>query len=559
MASLAQRSGVLGTRLAAHLLRRSTYQVTKARIDAFALKTADQAVDELLNFPALTHPAGPVSYLNNFAWITETPNTYNHGDLSGTLRRIGAEGWWINELFHDTSMRGRLSVFHRTVWVTGLANDGHVNFNHFRLLQEMAKGSIRDLAYKMTLDIKMLFFLDNRLNLASAPNENYAREFLELFTILKGPQIGPTNYTNYTENDIVEAARVLTGFTGGQSDYYRNNLDPETGLTTGIARHAQHDTGNKTFSAAFNNTVITGAVNTADNYRELNDFIDMVFGQLETARAYCRRLYRFFVCDIIDAEIESDIIEPLAIEMHANNYNVEIAVKHLLKSTHFYDEDDSSNTDEIIGGKLKSAMMLWLQTLSYLNMGDKLPPLSDPRNLFFRVWSITGRTNLEDMGQLMYPLTVEGYPGYFKEPDFSKNWFDSSSIANRYRLMESVLSGRRIRDTATMLISGDTSFQADVYNFVATEYSNQLYADTLLLQILETTFSEMPEGYDTPGDTTKRYDYFREALLGDLSPVNWKFEWQFAQGGNADSIASATVALERLFTTILSSPEFQTF
>ena len=58
----------------------------------------------------------------------------------------------------------------------------------------------------------MLRYLDNTENNATNPNENYAREFLELFTILKGPQISEGNYTNYTELDIQQAAKVFTGF-----------------------------------------------------------------------------------------------------------------------------------------------------------------------------------------------------------------------------------------------------------------------------------------------------------------------------------------------------------
>ncbi len=559
MASLTQRSGTLGKRLAAHLLRRTTYHITKERIDDFASKTADQAVDELLNFPALAIPAGPVSNLNNFAWLTENPNTNNHGGLSGGLQRRAVKSWWLNELFQDTSMRGRLAMFHKAIWSTDDTLDGSAVFNQFRLFQEMAKASLKDMAYKMTLDIKMLYYLDNRSNLGSNPNENYAREFLELFTILRGQQIGVDNYTNYTEGDIVEAAKVFSGFYGDLSITYKNNLDPETGLTQGVARHSEHDTSNKQFSSAFGNTVIMGATNTADNYRELSDFIDMVFDQLETARAYCRRLYRYFVSDIIDSEIESDIIEPLAIELKANDYDLEPTIKHLLKSVHFYDEDDSSNADEIIGGKIKSALMLYLQAMSYLKMGNVLPPTSDVDNFFFRVWSIGVEDNLDYMGQSMYPLTVEGLPGYFKSPDFSKNWFDSSTVAPRYRMMEAFLTGRRLRNGGTMLI-GSTAFQVDAYDLVDnTSYSLKNDADRLVTEILESTLPEMPEGYDSPGDTTKRYNYFREALLNGLSTTNWYFEWQASQFGGTSQRDSAKVALGRLFTVVMSSPEYQTF
>lgn len=558
MASLTQRTGVLGKRLAAHLLRRTTYHITKARIDAFALKTADEAVDELLTFPSFALPAGPISRLNSVAWLSEVPNTNNHGGLTNGQQRTEVESWWLHELFQDTSMRSRLTIFHRSIWTTGDGEDGSVNYNHFRLLQKMAKGSIKTLAYKMILDIKMLYYLDNRDNKETSPNENFAREFLELFTILKGPQIAIGNYTNYTEADIGEVAKVFTGFYGAQNDFYRNNFDPDTGLTQGTARNNKHDNTDKIFSAAFGNTVITGAIDEADNYRELSDFVTMVFNQLETARAYCRRLYRFFVCDIIDAEIENDIIEPLAVELHANDYNLEITIKHLLKSIHFYDEDDSNNIDELIGSKLKSPLMLWMQAAVYLDMGSKLPPITDLENFFNKIWVSSLTQNLDDMGQSFYPSTVEGFPGYFKAPNFSRNWFDAATIATRYRMVISLLTGKKIRG-GSMLNSGDDSFQADIPALVAAIYMNQEDADALVIQILEDIFAELPEGYDMPGDTSKRYNYFREALLGGLSTINWMFEWQNAQAGDPDAIASSKVALDRLFTVVMSSPEYQAF
>ncbi len=559
MASLTQRTGALGKRLAAHLLRRTTFHITKSQIDAFALKTADQAVNDLLSFPALAIPAGPRSYLNGADWVTEVPHTDNHGGLTTSKQRNATYSWWLHELFQDTSMRGRLAVFLDVIWVNGRIENGTTGFHYLRLTQEFAKGNLKTFAKKMTLDIDMLYYLDNRSNKDSSPNENYSREFLELFTILKGPQIGADNYTNYTEADISEAARVLTGFTASKNTTFYNNFDPDTGLARGAVDFSKHDTTNKTFSSAFGNTVITGAVDEADAYRELSDFVDMVFAQVETARAYCRRLYRYFVSDIIDAEIEADIIEPLATELHANDYEFEPTIKRLLKSTHFYDEDDSSNTDEIIGSKVKSPMMLNLQTMSYLEMGNVMPDtVTNTENFYDKLWSNSIAHNMFQMGQPGFPLTVEGYPGYFKDPDYSRNWFNSATVAARYLFMSYLLIGKKV-GSGSMLLNGDKSFQPDIPTLVANIFTNQDDADALVIQVLETLLSEMPEGYDSPSDTSKRYNYFREALLGGLSTINWMFEWQNAQANVPDAVASVKVALDRFFDVVISSPEYQTF
>ncbi|MDF1866881.1 MAG: DUF1800 family protein [Saprospiraceae bacterium] len=235
-------------------------------------------------------------------------------------------------------------------------------FEHERLCHFYDLGNMKTFAYKMTLDHQMLRFLDNNLNKKGQPNENYAREFLELFTILKGEQIGGGNYTNYTEEDIAETARVLTGFT--TSNFA--NKDPDTGLSTGRALFNNQDIGNKQFSDAFQNQIILGATSQADMFRELQDFVDMVFNQKETARAYVRRLYQFFIHDIITKEIESDIIQPLADQFYNNGYELKPIMEILLKSKHFYDEDDSDNSDNIIGGKIKSPLDLLFQAANQM-------------------------------------------------------------------------------------------------------------------------------------------------------------------------------------------------
>lgn len=559
MASLTQRSGQLGTRLAAHLLRRTCYNVSKARIDTFAQKTAAQAVNELFVFSDFALPDGPISHINGIAYMTQSPipNDINHGGLSNGDKRKISYSWWLNELMLDTSIKGRLANFHKSIWTTGRPANGIEGFAYYRLCLFYAKGSIRELTNKMIHDISMLKYLDNRFNKKDSPNENFAREFLELFTILKGAQISADNYTNYTEADISEAARVLSGcFAAGSATYY-NNLDPDTGLPRGVIIYSNHDTGNKQFSSAFNNKVITGAVSEADTYREMEEFVEMIFDQLETAKAYVRRLYTYFVSEIITAEIENDIITPLAIELQANDYVIESVLKKLLKSVHFYDEDDTESTDEIIGSKIKSPLMLFLHTLSYLDMIPLIPdPHSDLRVFWYEFWWLSFVWHfMTPAGQNLYPENVEGHPGYFKEPLYSKNWISTTTIAPRYLFMRYLIQGKHLRNGTIT----DGNFIPDTSALVANYFTEQTSADSLVNQVLATLLPEVIEGNTTPLLTNKRYHYFREALLGGLSTTNWYFDWQFAQAGNSDSVASVKVALDRLFETVMSSPEYQTF
>jgi len=147
----------------------------------------------------------------------------------------------------------------------------------------------------------MLVYLDGKLNINQWPNENFAREMLELYSIGKGLQKGEGDYTNYTEQDIKEAAKVLTGY---QNDITLTNLDTDTNIPIGKlvssgTRATLHDATTKTFSAAFQNKTITpsatdGGYATPDAAKgELSDMIEMIFSQDETARFLCRKLYRW--------------------------------------------------------------------------------------------------------------------------------------------------------------------------------------------------------------------------------------------------------------------------
>jgi hypothetical protein len=537
MANISIRQGVLGTRLAAHLLRRATFNVTPARIAEFAGKTADQAVDELFSIPPLTHPEGPINWMDGTtAWLTTGPYENGPDTFMGARRRT-IWLWAANEMLHDLSIRHKMAIFWHGIFVTEQDNDWR-EFDLFRLFQFYATGNIRTIAYKATLDNKMLRYLNNDTNDKNNPNENYAREFLELFTILKGETIGTGNYTNYTEDDIIQAARVLTGFnTQGFS-----NKDPETGLATGIANYNQHDPGNKTFSAAFDHQTIIGATDAQDMYRELQDFVTMIFNQRETARAYVRRLYHFFVSNRIGPDIEQTIIEPLANQLHAEDYHLENTLKTLLKSAHFYDEDDSSNTDEIIGGKIKSPLELALASINLFD-ANQMGVLNENPDHYNQTANWFLYRHLSYMGWQFYPLSVEGYAGFFKAPSYSKFWFDQATIAYRYRLPFSMIEGRSVKDNRVL------PFQTDIVQYFQSAFQNMEYADEVVRQFLEVTLPEMPTG--------ERYEYFRQKLLGDLSPINWMFDWRgYLESGNDESVR---VALEALFEAVVGSPEFQTF
>ena len=170
----------------------------------------------------------------------------------------------------------------------------------------------------------MLRFLNGNQNVVGTANENYARELQELFTI------GRTG--GYTETDVREAAKVLTGWT---DTGYRSAATAAIGSTF---RTARHDSTDKTFSAAYQNTIIKGRSGDNAGPDELNELLDMILKNAETPRYICRKLYRWFINSDIPATVETNFIQPLAALFSKANFELKPVLSALFQSQHFFDE-----------------------------------------------------------------------------------------------------------------------------------------------------------------------------------------------------------------------------
>lgn len=541
MASLNVKDGVLGRRLAKHLLGRCTYNITKQRIDQFAQLTAMQAVNQLFNFltPILVEPIDPKT---GATWIS----TNNFIPAEQAQRKRYVRSWWLHEAKNDLSIHHRLMFFlHSNFTLTFLNGTSFRFYDYLALLKFYTKGSFKELAKKVTTDGVMLSYLNNHQNNRGNPNENYAREFLELFTIGKGPQLGPGNYTNYTEYDIQQAARVLTGFKITGNNDRLNNIDPDTNIPRGYADINQHDKENKVFSDAFDGQIIKGAQTADDMWRELDDFVEMVFSKVATAQHICRKLYRYFVHRNITPEIENDIILPLANSFKNSEYNLETTLKILLSSQHFYDADDNDATNEIVGGLIKSPMELAFGAMNFFEM--KAPdPIENSDNhykVFYRYW-LENTFMISASMDVFMPPDVSGYPPYYQHPDYDEAWFTSSSIIARYKLPEMLIQGRKILANGT--IGGP---KLSIVPWIDQHISDPSNAETIVEELLALMLPEQ--------STTSRKAYFLEVFLDDLSPINWRFEWLDYKESNNDS--SVRIPLETLVKTIMYSQEYQMF
>ncbi|MFK7809030.1 MAG: DUF1800 family protein [Saprospiraceae bacterium] len=543
MASLSlYGGGAIGNQLAAHLMRRSTYTYSKNDIEAFALKTADQAVDDLFSFVAPSIPE-PIDFQSGNHWINLGGAPVS---ASFHLNRY-IKGWWIDEAMKSTSVEYKMMFFLHTTFTTSVYDHKSEDFwDYLETIRYYVKGSFKEFAIKMSLTNLMADFLGNRVNFGFSPNDNFAREFLELFTIGKGPQNGPGDYTNYTEDDVLEATKVFSGWRNG----VRTNpahKDSDTNLNRCYPVFAYHSNVNKQFSSHFQSTTITTATSATDMYRELEDFVDLVFDQLETARHLARRRYRFFVSSNITSEIETDIINPLAQLIYDNNYNLEIGLKALLKSEHFFDMDDSTNGDEIIGGLVKSPLDLLTTAVSFFQIERPNPVTSS----FWHYIQFYHRATLSDTFEnagfnIFSPLSVAGYSAYHQSPEYDRNWIHTGTVVPRYKMGGMLISG--FRWTANELIGASL----DVTDFVVNSgyFSDPQNSTTLVTEILEYL---LPFAADT-----NRFNYFlNDIFLNNLSATDWQTEWNnYLSSGNDSSVK---IPLKNLVESILHSQEFQAF
>ena len=532
----------LGQLRAKHLLRRCLFHYNNDLLNNISNLNATEAVSQLLLDDSVTYsePYDPLPDENPHGfWLSSgvyPPDIPNQGRKRGLLT-----AWWWYNMINRVNLKDKLTFFLHTTFTIANGDVGasHYFYDHLRLLEYYSSGNLRDLAKKITLDNAMLNYLDNTQNNANNPNENYAREFLELFTITKGEQVGEGDYSTYTEQDVIEAARVFSGF---KTQLDRSIIDPDTNIPMGRLSINQHDQGIKTFSYAFDNYELQGGNTQETIFEELYEFVDMVFDKQATALAYVKKLYRFFVKSEWDEDIEQNIIIPLADDLYNNGYEILPVVKRLLESQHFFDAADSDPTDEIIGSIIKSPLQLLSSTIT--NLGFNIPdPENDMENYYKFVMFFMRNTYFPMAGMNVFaPDTVAGHPAIYQSPDFDRHWFSSSTILARYRLIECLITGRN-------KLGGNGFFgsELDTVAFVENTSANPGNIYYLVDEIANIL-------YPNPIDQD-RVDYFAELILEGYPSYYWTDTWDeyLATGDNT----IVKTRLDLLIGAMINAPEYQ--
>lgn len=304
----------------AHLLRRATFGPTSEQVKTFTGQTATQIVTKLLaNQPT---PAPPLDLTTGKTFHNQPFDMPNAGKSTAYLKM-----WWGNLMLNQpVSLLEKMTLFWSNHFVSNdsTVNDYRFIYQYNTLLRQQALGNFKAFTIAITQNPAMLRFLNGNQNVVGTANENYARELQELFTIGRNG--------GYTETDVREAAKVLTGWadTG-----YRNATDGTIGSTF---RANRHDTTDKTFSATYQNTVIKGRSGNSAGLDELTDLVDMILRNAETPRYICRKLYRWFINSDIPADVETNFIQPLADLFRKSGFEIKPVLTALFQSQHFFDE-----------------------------------------------------------------------------------------------------------------------------------------------------------------------------------------------------------------------------
>jgi len=362
-------------------------------------------------------------------------------EYAGPERGSALDSWVYNNIYTQaTSVEWRLFMFlHTLTPFKEVSVKIKSTYYSYKLTYEGAWRNYKDYIYDVTLSDKMLELLNLRYSRKEAPDENFAREVQELFTVGKRP------FSKFTESDVKEAARLLVGW-----DYDERASLINEGFVPKIKFNADnHDTGDKQFSKFYGNKLIKGKTG-IDGTLELKEFIDMIFETDEAAIYLSRRLVQFFVYPILTTFTEENIIKPLAQILKKNNFNLAETLKVLLKSEYFFAEEFYFS---MIKSPMEYSMGLYKEldiingNVVYDSYNSLFP--EDARNLdskfldkIYLSFKIFSQVRYHAIGRQGYsfgnPPSVSGWQAYYQEPVYDLIWVNSDSIKRRKDLAESI-------------------------------------------------------------------------------------------------------------------------
>ncbi len=521
LAGIDAYTGTWGYKEVIHLLRRTMFGAVKTDIDYFLNKNMLDSVDELLD-PSSFTPAPPVNNYNS-GRLTDPDialgDTWVNGPSNAGLnnaRMNSLRSWWTGRMIHqDRSVLEKMTLFWHNHFATEMAvyRDPIFGYRYQQLLRANSLGDFKKFVKLITLDPAMLVYLNGEKNSKRAADENYARELQELFTLGKGEG------SKYTETDVQQAARVLTGYRINRTTY------------EGYFNPNLHDVDDKTFSSFYGGKTITGKSG-ADGEKELDELLDMIFDKEEVSKFICRKLYRWFVYYEIDAAAETNVIEPLAAIFRNNQYQIKPVLEALLKSEHFYDVVNQ-------GAKIKSPV-----DYSVGLMRQNVVDFPDENNLVeqYYMWTIVSQVCALQQQNIGDPPSVAGWQAYYQYPQFQEIWINTDTLPKRNQISDVMMLAGVSRSGQKIIIDPIA---------VAEMFSKPDDAATLVQDLINY--------YYTLDVSTDQKEYMKSFLLSGQSASYWKDAWDDYQADKTNNTLKTIVntRLQGLLKYLMNLAEFQ--
>ncbi len=371
----------------AHLHRRAGFQAPWSVLERDLAEGPEAAIDRLIHGEPTALDGQPAAQFERTMDLLSAESA-----ASGSLSRLQS-AWIYRMILTPNPLRERMTRFWHGHFATSNTKVNNLKLIHRQsaLFRSHGMGDFRELLSEVGRDPAMLIFLDSPTNRKAHPNENYAREVMELFSLGRG---------NYSEQDVKEAARAFTGrFV--QGDRFRE-----------VA--AQHDGEIKQ---------ILGKEGVLNGETVVGILVD----QPACARFLAHKLYRLFISEFDDPD--PALLEPVASNLRAANYRIQTTVEMILRSRLFHDNASQ-------GRKLRSPVELAVGTVRALEILDPCP---SPETL---------AAACTRMGEALYaPPNVAGWPG-------GTEWINTASSLERANLLLGLLSksddklGRRLNPEA---------------------------------------------------------------------------------------------------------------
>ncbi len=397
---------------AKHLLARTLFGYSKDQLQqAMGYGSLEDLVDRalLVDQPL---PSPPNSWVNTLPAQAQQDS----GDAGRWYRELNY--WWNNRMFaQGISLQEKMVLF----WHSHFACErDKVNYPQYmyqqnQLFRKFALGNFKQLVKEVSIDPTMLIYLDGNNSRGTGPNENYARELFELFALGIG---------NYTETDIRQAAKVLSGW---QVRGLTAVFDP-----TRWHRDASVTVFGKT--AQFN----------------VNTLVDWVFEQKACAEFICRKIYKHFVY----YKADEAFVSQMASVLRKNNYEMKPLLRFMLLSDHFYQASFQAS-------RIKDPQDLMIGTLKALQV--KAPDM-------INVYEMSRILQM----QLFQPPDVAGWPG-------QRDWISSTTYSYRGGFTDSVLTGRRFNGAA---VTGKLDVLTYARSFPSSEKAENFVNDVINSLIL---------------------------------------------------------------------------